>query len=98
MIQQQGEELVVKFVAPLSESGIAPPLNVGQKVSLRRSYICECGEIHLDVGLESKHNWISCHKCGEELPEGDKTHWAHISRFEGGLPHYPFESISASIR
>lgn len=40
------------------------------------------GNQHLDVGLKSDLNWVKSIETGEELPDGDKIHWCHPSRFE----------------
>lgn len=81
-IRGKGEALRVINVAPFGERKIAPPLTLGSIVNLHKTYICGCGENHLDVGLISEYNFITCHKCYEELPDGENIHWAHASRFE----------------
>lgn len=60
----------------------APPLELGEEYTILRVYTCGCGEKHYDAQLKSKLNWVTCHKCGEELPDGMTWHWAHSSRFK----------------
>lgn len=67
---------------PMPGNDIAPPLTMGGVYKLQAVHICKCGEVHFDVGRVSKFNFITCYKCGEELPDGKKIHWAHSSRFE----------------
>lgn len=69
-------------VEPFPGKKIAPPLVLGHVYMLEQDITCTCGEHHMHVGLRSDYNFITCHKCGEELPDGDKIHWAHSSRFK----------------
>lgn len=39
------------------------------------------GNQHLDVGLVSCFNFVSSYETKEHLPNGDKIHWCHPSRF-----------------
>lgn len=70
-------------IKPLEGNEIAPPLELGKDYSIVKTYECKCGQIHYDVGLTSKYNWVSCYKCKKEIPGGDIIHWCHPSRFEG---------------
>jgi hypothetical protein len=65
----------------LSSSGIKPELNIGDKHKVKETCTCKCGQTHLDIGLVSKYNYISCYKCGEELPRGSSIHWCNSIRF-----------------
>ena len=58
---------------------IAPMLTEGCSYVAKHVIQCKCGETHINVGLESTLNYISCYKCRQELP--DKWHWCHSSRF-----------------
>lgn len=51
---------------------IAPPLALGHEYKPLKAYVCNCGHNHVDVGLVSKFNYISCTNCGEKLPDGDR--------------------------
>lgn len=67
---------------PLEGNSIAPPVKVGGDYSIFEVLICpSCGSKHLDVGIESAINWITCFECKKELPRGDQIHWCHPSRF-----------------
>lgn len=77
-----GQAVRVINIAPLSDSGIVPPLSLGEERKIEAFTSCGCGEIHLDLGLKSKYNYIKCYKCGDELQLGYKIHWAHSSRVE----------------
>ena len=68
-------------ITPMQGNSVAPPLKLEGKYELKESYICECGQSHFNVGLTSIYNFVSCYKCGEELPDSDSIHWAHSSRF-----------------
>lgn len=40
------------------------------------------GHDHIDVGIDSPFNTITCWETGEELPDGDKIQWCYPLRFE----------------
>ena len=61
---------------------VAPPLELGKIYLVDRRTLDENGNEHLDVGLKSKYNYIRSWETKEELPDGDKIHWCHPSRFE----------------
>lgn len=67
---------------PLPGNSIAPPLVLGQAYVVIQVINDSKGNPHLDVGLESKYNYISSYETKEELPRGDVIHWCHPSRFE----------------
>lgn len=69
-------------IAPLEGNAVAPPLVKGQEYPLVDTYECKCGQVHYNVGLKSKYNWVSCYQCKKEIPKGDSIHWCHPSRFE----------------
>lgn len=73
--------LIADNVAPLDGNEVSPPLEKGVSYQIVQKYTCECGQEHYDVGLESQYNFIRCYKCEEHLPNGDKIHWCHPSRF-----------------
>lgn len=58
-----------------------PDVANGQIYEIKNVYICRCGEEHVDIGLTSTLNFVTCYKCREDLPDGDKIHWCHSSRF-----------------
>lgn len=69
-------------IEPLTGNTIAPPLVLGEEYSINTIANDSEGNEHWDVGLVSQYNYITSHETGEELPEGDKIHWCHPSRFE----------------
>lgn len=77
-----GQVLICKNNQPLEGNTIAPPLTVDEKYTAKEVLICDCGQDHIDVGLKSKYNFITCYKSKTELPRGTKIHWCHPSRFE----------------
>jgi hypothetical protein len=79
---QQGAKLKALNNNPLQGNEVAPPLVVGKEYDAKEVYVCQCGQDHVDVGLASKYNWITCYKCKKELPRGEKIHWCHPTRFE----------------
>ncbi len=60
---------------------LKPDLKINGLYELKEVHTCKCGEKHYDVGLVSEINWVTCYKCREVLPNSDKIHWAHSSRF-----------------
>lgn len=80
-----GDNLKVVNIEPLSGNTIRPPLDVSKLYPILAIVKCGCGKQHLDVGLISEYNYISCHNCGEQLPTFSNErdpHWCHPSRFE----------------
>lgn len=77
-----GDKLLATNNKPLKGNDVAPSLIVGGEYPAKQIYVCKCGQDHIDVGLKSKYNWITCYKCREELPDGAKIHWCHPIRFE----------------
>lgn len=71
---------------PLTGNTIAPPLKLFDEYTVLQLYTCKCGQDHYDVGLVSKYEYVSCHTCSEMLPEGNKVHWCHPSRFADEAP------------
>lgn len=74
---------------PLKGNKIAPPLVLEKTYPVKQVFACQCGQEHLDLGLTSEINFVSCHKCGEHLPgendgtvEGPIIHWCHPTRFK----------------
>lgn len=77
-----GEEVTCINSAPLLNNDIAPPLKVGQKYKIQEICLDKEGNQHLHVGLKSDLNFVRSFETKENLPEGDKKHWCHPSRFE----------------
>lgn len=66
---------------PLTGKSIAPPLSEGEIYRVGAITLDSAGNQHLDVGLKSEFNYITSFETGEELPNGDRIHWCHPSRF-----------------
>ena len=86
-----GDKLIVLNKEPLPGNKIAPPLQIeedvdgGMKLKQYEAlevFTCACGQTHINVGLTSVQNYISCYNCTEELPRGTEIHWCHPSRFK----------------
>lgn len=77
-----GNQLLAINTNPLVGNNVAPPLKLKELYTAKNVYICKCGQDHIDVGLVSRYSYVSCYKCKEELPDGDKIHWCHPTRFE----------------
>lgn len=79
---KKGDSLRVVNDKYLPGNDVKPDLKEGEIKTAEDVYYCKCGEEHIDVGLISEWNYISCYKCDEQLPLGDRIHWCHSSRFE----------------
>lgn len=66
---------------PLQGNVVAPPLQEKEEYPVIDVYECFCGQKHIDVGLKSEYNYIRCYKCESNLPNGNKIHWCHPTRF-----------------
>lgn len=84
MSNSKNEGGIVKCIntKPLIGNEVAPPLVLGNSYIVRKVILDKAGNPHLDVGLVSNYNYISSYETKEELPDGDKIHWCHPSRFE----------------
>ena len=77
-----GEEVECIDIKPLPGNDVAPPLKEGKKYPVKKIYVDYEGNQHLDVGLKSKFNYIKGYEIDAELPDGDKVHWCHPTRFK----------------
>lgn len=75
-----GDSVIINNDKPLPGNEIAPPIIVGQRLEVKEVLTCKCGSKHIDLGLKSKVNWVSCFECSENLPRGSEIHWCHPSR------------------
>ncbi len=67
---------------PLVGNSIAPYLIVGNEYTILDVVRDSGDNLHLDVGIVSKWNYISSYETKEHLINGDLIHWCHPSRFE----------------
>lgn len=70
-----------KPVLPVNEDK-HPPLVLGEIYDVKNIHTDAGGFQHWDVGLTSTVDYITSFDTGELLPDGDKIHWCHPSRFE----------------
>ena len=82
MEYQVKDKVTCYITKPLAGNSVAPPLEVDKEYKVKDIFVCGCKKQHLDVGLVSNYNWVTCHSCQEELPSSDEIHWCHPSRFE----------------
>lgn len=75
---------------PFPGNKVGPPLELDKQYPVKRIYYEEVENPpdqsdksypHYDVGLVSEYNYITSQDTGAELPDGDKVHWCHPSRF-----------------
>ena len=79
---KKDDKLICKNNAKLPGNDVAPTLNLEEEYGAKDVITCTCGSKHVDVGLKSNYNFISCFECKEPLPDGNQIHWCHPSRFE----------------
>jgi hypothetical protein len=82
MEYQVGQLVICRLVGPLSTNTVAPPVEMDKEYKIQAIVLDKKGNQHLDVGLKSRYNYITSIETGEELPDGNKIHWCHPSRFE----------------
>lgn len=66
----------------LAESGHKPEVVLDKVYNVLEEFTCKCGQIHYDIGLKTKLNFITCYKCKEELPIKEDIHWCNSIRFK----------------
>jgi len=81
-IYQVGQTVKCINAEILKGNDVGPPLELSKVYEIKAIAEDKDKNQHLDVGLASKYNWIKSYETSEELPEGDKIHWCHPSRFE----------------
>lgn len=69
-------------IKPLSGNEVAPPLEEGKEYDLLSKIQDSKGNYHYDIGLKSEYTYVRSFETQENLPDGDKIHWCHPSRFE----------------
>lgn len=60
----------------------APKLVEGEFYIIKDIILDSKNNPHYDVGLKSRLNFVRSYETKEELPNGDKIHWCHSSRFK----------------
>jgi hypothetical protein len=79
------DTVTVCNIEPLEGNTIAPELTMGEERKVIDIAIDSKGNQHLNVGIPSQINYVRSYETGEELPNGDKIHWCHPSRFKKKL-------------
>lgn len=64
----------------LPGNDVAPPLELNKIYPLVSIIEDRKGNQHLNLGIESKYNYITSYETQEKLPDGDKIHYVHPSR------------------
>lgn len=77
-----GNNLRVVNADPLPGNEVAPPIDKNDIYPCLNIIEDSQGNQHIDIGIASMYNYIRSHETKEELPNGDKIHWCHPSRFE----------------
>jgi len=76
-----GDTVTCVNIEPLEGNEIAPPLELHKDYPIVGFTHDNQGNQHLDVGIVSEYNYIRSFETKEELPNDDKIHWCHPSRF-----------------
>jgi hypothetical protein len=79
---QAGDRVEVVKVVPLANNTVAPALSLGEVKTIKTVVKDSKGNPHFDVGLPSNLSYVRSIETGEHLPDGDKIHWCHPSRFK----------------
>lgn len=81
LIFKIGQTIQCTATSPLPGNDIAPPLEMDGNYTILNIVLDSQGNQHLDVGLPSECYTIRSYETKEYLPNGDKIHWCHPSRF-----------------
>lgn len=76
-----GDKITCKNNTILKGLEAAPPLILNEKYTVLQVIQDSKGNDHLDVGLVSTLNYVRSLETKEDLPDGNKIHWCHPSRF-----------------
>jgi hypothetical protein len=77
-----GQTVIARNNQPLPGNSEAPPLVVPNEYQIKNIIHDSKGNPHLDVGLPSSLAFVRSYETKENLPDGDKIHWCHPSRFD----------------
>lgn len=81
-IFEVGEVVKAINIERLTGNDHAPKLELYKDYEILNICLDALNNQHLDVGLNSKLNFVTSYETGEQLPDGNKIHWCHPSRFE----------------
>lgn len=74
-------EILCVDAKPLPGNEQYPNLEEGKTYPLLGMTLDGEGNQHLNVGIVSTLNYVSSYETGAHLPNGDKIHWCHPTRF-----------------
>lgn len=77
-----GDKIIAINNKPLPGNDVAPHLVLNEEYILLNKIKDSKDNEHYDVGLKSNYNFIRSFETKENLPNGDKIHWCHPSRFK----------------
>jgi len=77
-----GDAVVCINSKVLPKNEVGPALEEGKEYIVKGITDDVKGNQHLDVGLVSTLNYVTSYETREELPDGNKIHWCHPSRFK----------------
>lgn len=81
-IFEVGEIVKAVKIDKLTGNQYAPKLELHKDYEIIGICLDTLNNQHLDVGLECELNFVTSYETGEQLPDSDKIHWCHPSRFE----------------
>lgn len=82
MTYKKNQKIKCVHVLPLKGNDVAPPLHLNKVYTIFEIVLDKENNQHLDVGIESNFNFVRSFETKEYLPDGNKIHWCHPSRFE----------------
>lgn len=77
-----GQTIVCINDKKFPDKEVGPPLKEGQEYIVKEIITTAKGHDHLDVGLKSEYNYISCQEVHVNIPRGDEIHWCYPGRFK----------------
>lgn len=78
---EEGMEVTCINAKLLPGNDNGPLLEEEKNYSIKKIILDSAGNQHLDVGLVSSLQFITSYETKEDLPDGNKVHWCHPSRF-----------------
>lgn len=79
---KSGDTVECIFDGLLEGNKKGPKIKKGKSYEVKEVFRDQDGHDHLDVGLVSELEYVSCHETKREIPRGESIHWCHPSRFK----------------